>query len=251
MIEVNKIYCEDNLVTMDKMADGSVDLTITSPPYDNLRSYNGYVFDFEKTAIELHRVIKIGGVVVWVVGDETINGSESGTSLKQALYFKELGFRLHDTMIYKKNSAAYPSNRKSNRYTQIFEFMYVFSKGAPKTVNLICDKKNKWEGFSSFDKKIPPVPKHSPRENIWEYTTSFNDKTEHPAVFPEQLAADHIYSWSNKGDLVYDPLMGSGTVAKMAHLQHRDFIGSEISKEYCDIANKRLKPYMQQVKIIY
>lgn len=185
-----------------------------------------------------------GGVIVWVVGDAVNNGSESGTSFKQALFFMSCGFNLHDTMIYKKNSSTYPSSEKSNRYTQIFEYMFVFSKGKPKSANLICDKRNKWAGHSSFDGKIEKVKDYSPRENIWEYTTSFNDKIDHPAVFPEQLASDCISSWSNEGDLVYDCFTGSGTTLKMAHLQKRNWIGSEISKEYSELASKRIAPYL-------
>ena len=226
---------------MGKMTDGFIDLTVTSPPYDNLRTYNGYSFDFEAVAKELFRVTKQGGVVVWVVGDSTIKGSETGTSFKQALYFKEIGFNLHDTMIYEKNSASYPAHRKSTRYTQIFEYMFVFCKDGIKTHNLICDKKNKWAGYKDFSGKLKnPVPEFSPRNNIWKYTTSFNDKTNHPAVFPEELAQDHIISWSNEGDLVYDPFMGSGTTAKMAILNKRNWIGSEISSEYCKIIEKRV-----------
>lgn len=243
----NTIHNENCLETMRRMPDGFIDLTVTSPPYDNLREYKGYTFPFEDIARELFRVTKEGGVVVWVVGDATINGSETGTSFRQALFFMECGFRLHDTMIYQKNSSAYPSNDKSSRYTQIFEYMFVLSKGNPKTVNLICDKRNKWAGHSSFDGKVACVKDFSPRENIWKYTTSFNDSTEHPAVFPEQLAADHIYSWSNEGDIVYDCFAGSGTTAKMAHLMKRKWILSEISREYCELSRKRLEPYLKQL----
>ena len=250
MIEINKIYCENNLETMAKMPDDFIDLTVTSPPYDNLRQYNGYSFDFENVAKELFRVTKDGGVVVWVVGDATIDGSETGTSFRQALYFMECGFRLHDTMIYEKNGAAYPAHKKSSRYTQIFEYMFVFCKGNIKTHNLICDKENKWAGHKDFSGKIKnPVPDFSPRNNIWKYTTSFNDKTDHPAVFPEELAQDHILSWSNEGDLVYDPFMGSGTTAKMAHKYNRNWIGSEISEEYVKIAEERLDPLLRQLTL--
>jgi len=252
-MKVNTIYNENCLDTMARMPDCFIDLTVTSPPYDNLRKYNGYSFDFESIAKELYRVTKVGGIVVWVVGDAVLKGSESGTSFKQALFFMECGFNLHDTMIYKKNSAAYPANDKSNRYTQIFEYMFVFSKGKPTVVNLISDKKNKWAGHSSFDGKVEKVKDFSPRENIWEYTTSFNDKTSHPAVFPEQLVADHIITWTTENDIVapdlfkneivYDPFGGSGTTAKMALVHNRDFILSEISKEYCDIANKRISKF--------
>ena len=247
-MEIDKVYNEDCLDTMRKMSDNFIDLTVTSPPYDNLRTYNGYSFDFEKVAKELFRVTKVGGVVVWVVGDATIDGSETGTSFRQALFFMECGFNLHDTMIYKKNSSTYPACKKSVRYSQIFEYMFIFSKGKPKAINLISDKKNKWAGHSSFDGKIPPVPELSPRNNIWKYSTSFNDKTGHPAVFPEQLANDHIISWSNQNDLIYDPFMGSGTTAKMAILNNRNYIGSEISEEYCKIIENRTEEAKKSIQ---
>lgn len=238
-MQLNKIYVENCLDTMAKMPDEFVQATITSPPYDDLRTYNGYSFDFESIAKELYRVTKESGVVVWVVGDATKKGSETGSSFRQALYFQSLGFNLHDTMIYEKNSPAYPASAKSNRYTQIFEFMFVFSKGKPRA-NLICDKPNKWAGYKDFSGKLKnPVPDFSPRNNIWKYTTSFNG-VKHPAPFPEALAADHIRTWTNEGDLVYDPFMGSGTTAKMAILNGRDFIGSEISQDYVDLANARI-----------
>lgn len=239
-MEINTIYNENCLETMKRMSDNLLDLTVTSPPYDGLRTYNGYSFDFEPIAKELFRVTKDGGVVVWVVGDATVKGSETGTSFKQALYFMECGFNLHDTMMYEKNSSTYPASKKSVRYSQIFEYMFIFSKGKPKAINLISDKKNKWAGHSSFDGKIPPVPELSPRNNIWKYSTSFNDKTGHPAPFPEQLANDHIISWSNEDDLVYDPFMGSGTTAKIAMLNNRNYIGSEVSEEYCEIIKIRI-----------
>ena len=239
MTMLNKIHNEDCLATMARMPDGFIDLTVTSPPYDNLRKYNGYSFDFETIAKELYRVTADDGMLVWVVGDAVIAGSETGTSFRQALFFKEIGFKLHDTMIYEKNSPAYPASSVSNRYTQIFEYMFVFAKGqAPK--HLICDKPNKWAGFKDFSGKLKnPVPDFSPRNNIWKYTTSFNG-VKHPAPFPESLAQDHILSWSDEGATVYDPFMGSGTTAKMAALSNRNFIGSEVSSEYCELANERL-----------
>jgi DNA modification methylase len=235
----NTIYVENCLDTMSQMSDNSIDMVLTSPPYDDLRAYNGYSFDFEAIAKELARIIKPSGVIVWVIGDATKSGNESGSSFRQALYFQSLGLNLHDTMIYEKNSPAYPASRTGNRYTQIFEFMFVFSKGKPKC-NLLIDKPNKWAGHKDFSGKLKnPVPDFSPRNNIWKYTTSFNG-IKHPAPFPEQLAADHIASWSNPGDVIYDPFMGSGTTAKMALLADRNFIGSEISQEYADLANKRI-----------
>lgn len=236
---LNTIHAENCVDTMRKMPDEFIDLVVTSPPYDNLREYNGYEFDFEAVVEELFRVIKRDGVIVWVVGDAVLNGSESGSSFRQALGFMNAGFKLHDTMIYEKNSPAYPASRMGNRYTQIFEYMFVFTKGKP-SANLICDKPNKWAGYKDFGGKLKnPVPEFSPRNNIWKYTTSFNG-VKHPAPFPEALARDHILSWSVPSAVVYDPFMGSGTTAKMALLEGRNFIGSEISAEYVAIANDRL-----------
>ena len=238
---LNKIHVENCLDTMKRMPDNFVDLVVTSPPYDNLRTYNGYSFDFESIAAELFRVVKDGGVVVWVVGDAVQKGSESGSSFRQALHFMWLGFNLHDTMIFEKNSSTYPASKSGNRYSQIFEYMFVFSKGKPKTANLICDKPNKWAGHKDFSGKLKnPVPDFSPRNNIWRFVTSFNG-VKHPAPFPEQLALDHVESWSVEGGVVYDAFMGSGTTAKACVLTGRAWLGSEISKEYVEIAEKRLQ----------
>jgi len=263
-MEINKNYNESNLETMAKMPDNFIDLTVTSPPYDGLRDYNGYSFDFENVAKELFRVTKEGGVVVWNVNDSTIDGSESLTSFKQALYFvEECGFKLHDTMIYEKNSMSMPDK---NRYYSAFEYMFVFSKGKPKTTNLIEDRKNRWAGTSSFGTRSQRqkdgslkkngkgmVKDFGVRFNIWRYNTGAGYSTkddvafEHPAIFPEKLAYDHIRSWSNENDLVYDCFMGSGTTAKASISSNRNWIGSEISKEYCKIIEKRLEPLMNNL----
>ena len=258
MMELNTIYNENCLDTMKRMPDNFVDLTVTSPPYDNLRDYNGYSFDFENVAKELYRIIKDGGVLVWVVSDATIDGNETGTSFKQALFFKEIGFNLHDTMIYFINGTGAKGSNLA--YWQSFEYMFVFSKGKPKTVNRIADKRNpsagKKRGSNGSEKlnkentrterKGVLAPEFSVRENVWKYNVGQNDKTIHPAVFPEELVRDHIYSWSKEGDLVYDPFMGSGTTAKMAHIWKRIWIGSELSKEYVKDANRRLEPFLLQ-----
>jgi len=245
------IYNEDCLETMARLEDGSIDLTVTSPPYDNLRLYNGYSFDFEAVARELYRITKDGGVVVWVVGDATIDGSETGTSFRQALFFKEIGFNLHDTMIYQKHNFSNPS---TNRYHQIFEFMFVLSKGKPKTFNALKDRPNveagkigSWGKNTSrqvdgtmVERKRKVNTEFGMRYNIWRIKTEM--KPLHPAPFPEELARDHILSWSNPGDVVYDPFMGSGTTAKVAIETGRKYLGSEISSEYWEIAQKRINP---------
>jgi site-specific DNA-methyltransferase (adenine-specific) len=245
------IYYENCLETMARLDAGSIDLTVTSPPYDNLRSYNGYSFDFEAVAKELYRITKDGGVVVWVVGDATIDGSETGTSFRQALFFKEIGFNLHDTMIYQKHNFSNPS---SNRYHQIFEYMFVFSKGKPKTFNALKDRPNveagkigSWGKNTSrqvdgtmVERKRKVNTEFGMRYNIWRIKTEM--KPLHPAPFPEELARDHVLSWSNPGDVVYDPFMGSGTTAKVAIETGRKYLGSEISSEYWEIAQKRINP---------
>lgn len=251
-MEIDTIYNENCLETMKRMPDSFVDLTVTSPPYDGLRDYNGYSFPFEEIARELFRVTKPGGVVVWVVNDATVNGSETGTSFRQALFFKDIGFNIHDTMIWKKEACAFP---ESTRYYPNFEYMFVFSKGAPKTVNLIADRKNIWGGVAvhgTFREKDGTLHGRSStwkevvckdygvRFNVWEITTEKNNKTGHPAVFPIRLAGDHIRSWSNEGDLVYDCFLGSGTTALAAERLNRHFIGSEISSEYYAVADERI-----------
>ena len=255
-MKLDTIITGDSAEVLKTFPDACIDLTVTSPPYDNLRTYNGFTFDFETIAHELFRVTKAGGVVVWVVGDATANGSETGTSFRQALYFMQCGFNLHDTMIYEKAGCAFPS---SNRYNQIFEYMFIFSKDKPKTSNLIKDKKNKWAGQSTFgnssnrqkDGTIKSFGKRiikdvGLRNNIWRYANGngFGQKDKsaysHPATFPEQLANDHILSWSNEGDTVLDCFCGSGTTPKMARLANRHYVGIETSAEYVELANKRI-----------
>ena len=258
MLELNRIYNMDCVEGMKLLPNECIDLTVTSPPYDNLRTYKGFTWDFESVAKELYRVTKQGGVVVWIVGDATVKGSETGTSFKQALYFKEIGFNLHDTMIWNKGSFAFPSK---NRYHQVFEYMFIFSNGKPNTFNPIKDRKNLYlgsRGASGRNKdgirnigKSTVRGEYGKRFNIWNCPIGgghcTKDKTayKHPAIFPEQLAQDHIISWSNPNDIILDPFIGSGTTAKMALLNNRHFIGFEISKEYCDIANERISKFNQ------
>jgi len=245
--KINTIYQENCISTMALMPDCFVDLTVTSPPYDNMRKYNMFDFKFDTIAPELYRVTKCGGVVVWVVNDKTENGSETGTSFRQALFFQEVGFNL-ETMIWEKTgSGCLGSN---SVYAQNFEYMFILSKGKIKTHNLICDRENKVKGGSvkvnqgindegkATSVRVVERKPFGKRNNIWRFDTQKNSS--HPAPFPEQLAQDHILSWSNEGDLVYDPFIGSGTTAKMAVVNGRNFIGSEVSEEYCRIAEERI-----------
>ena len=272
MIEINKLYNQDCLATMQQIDNNSVDMVLTSPPYDDLRTYNkhlsgnrteynGYSFPFEQITQELFRIVKKGGVVVWVVGDATNKGSETGTSFRQALYFKECGFDLYDTMIYQKTGTPFP---QKDRYNQIFEYMFIFSKGKPNTFNPIM-KKNVTAGAVRHSRKFrnadgemvdgfngKPINEYGVENNIWIMRNGMYKSTkdlvafEHPAIFPEELAVRHVVSWTKENDLIYDPFMGSGTTAKAAIQLNRNWIGSEIDKGYCDICEKRLSSIVNQ-----
>jgi len=264
-MQLNEIYNMDCIEGMKLLDANSIDLTVTSPPYDNLRSYNNsstWNFDiFKQVAEGLWRVTKQGGVVVWVVGDATIDGSETGTSFRQALYFKEIGFNLHDTMIWNKGSSPF---QHKNRYIQCFEYMFIFTKSEKKIANLICDRKNIWGGTPihgterqnngitknlSTIQKSKQVKEYGVRLNVWEIPPNKNNETGPPAVFPEQLVADHIQSWSNEDDIILDPFMGSGTTALACINTGRGYIGFEIDKEYYKIATERIAEVKNQLKL--
>ena len=257
-MEFGNIYNENCLETLRRMPDDLIDMTITSPPYDNLREYNGYHFPVEEIAAALYEKTSLGGVVIWVVGDRTVNGDETLTSFRHAITFQDAGFKVHDTMIYAKNNPI-PSDC-GKRYRQAFEYMFCFSKGQPKTFNPLMQPIKQEKAFKSF--RITKVgrndlahdhvaPKERKINNIFYYnvgTSSSKDKIafQHPAIFPEQLATDQIETWTNEGDIVYDCFMGSGTTAKIAHQLNRKWIGSEISEEYVRIAEKRLSIYIEE-----
>jgi site-specific DNA-methyltransferase (adenine-specific) len=254
-METNRIICGDNCEVMRTMPSESIDLVVTSPPYDNLRTYGGHPWDFEGVAQELWRLIKPGGVVVWVVNDATVNGSETGTSFRQALRFMEIGFRLHDTMIYRKTAGGIKGSQFC--YLQGFEYMFVVSKDRPKSINLLRDRKNvvrpgtkveRTGRLRNGDKKTETVTRTELglRWNVWSVSVGSSiakdaEAFDHPAIFPESLARDHILSWSNEGDIVLDPFSGSGTTAKMAKHNGRQYIGIEVNPEYVEISLKRLE----------
>ncbi len=263
---LDTIYNEDCLEGMKQISNDSIDAVITSPPYDNLRQYggvaDGWTFDkFKAIAAEIARVLSDGGVCVWVVGDATINGSETGTSFRQALYFKdECGLNLHDTMLYMK---ANPIPQTHQRYEQLFEYMFVLSKGKPKTFNPIMEKckragqPQQWGRTINTDERTAKYLREDDvqvtREtkihgNVFTYGIGGNP-TGHPAVFPEKLALDQVYSWSNEGDVILDPFMGSGTTAIACIKEHRHFIGFELNKEYFDKACKRINEEKSQLKL--
>lgn len=273
--KTNRVYTGDNVELCYHLPPECIDLVVTSPPYDlvewrdgelitdpsnGMRKYDGtYSWDFAKLAKQLVRIIKPGGVIVWVVGDKSVDGSETGSSFVQALYFKSLGLRLHDTMIYEvAGTGAKGSNLA---YWQGFEYMFVFSKESPKSVNRIADHKNTYAGtFTGSSPKMDKigsrtepkngrrlVPEYSVRSNVWRYQASNgNDKTIHPAPFPEALARDHIQSWSNPGDVVFDPFAGSGTTLKQSILLGRETLGFEINADYAKIAERRIQDALRQ-----
>ena len=265
-IQINQIV-EGNCVEVMKGFDSNlIDLTVTSPPYDELRNYKGYVFPFEQIVQELYRVTKPGGVVVWIVNDATIDGSETGTSFKQALYFREIGFNLHDTMIFRKRNPIPQIYRK--RYNNEFEFMFVFSKGVVKTHNPIMvdcahaglelngtTYKNYSKNDQTREKLAKPVKDKKIKGNIWEYVVGKKQEDQeakgHPAPFPCDLVRDHIKSWTNVGDLVFDPMAGSGTTPRVAYEMGRNYIGIEISHEYCKIARERIKQLESQPTLFF
>jgi len=267
MMEINKVFNINCIDGMMALPAEYVDLCVTSPPYDDLRTYNdSSKWDFEvfkKVAKGLTRVLKPGGVIMWNVGDATVKGGETGSSFRQCLYFMdECGLRLHDTMIYEKTGIAFASGPHSVRYSQAFEYCFILSKGKPKTVNIIMDKPNAWAGHTSWgvakarnkdgtqtnnSNKSKQIREFGARTNIWRITNSggFGQKDKnaykHPATMPEELARGHIQTWSNPGDLVFDPFMGSGTTAFVSQQENRNFLGFEIDPEYHQICEKRFQ----------
>ena len=267
-IKSNSIHfgnCVDILKNID---NNSIDLTVTSPPYDRLRSYKGAIkdeifddhfsFPFVDIATELYRITKDGGIVVWVVNDQIVDGGETGNSFRQALKFQDIGFKIYDTMIYHKNGSPFP---ESSRYSQVFEYMFVLLKGKkPNTVNIIKDKPNRWAGHTPYGKRTIRnkdgtlkdvgetfvVSPYGSRYNVWMinngagFTTKDKYAYQHSAMFPESLAEDHILSWSKEGDIVLDPMCGSGTTLKMAKMNNRKYIGIDITEEYIGISNRRV-----------
>lgn len=251
---MHQIINQDCLDWMRTQADDSVDVVLTSPPYDNIRQYNGYSFDFENTAKELARILKPGGTIIWNVADATIKGSETGTSMRQALYFMSLGLNLHDTMIYLKRNPM-PVNVRTKRYHQAWEYIFVFSKGTPKTFNPIMIE-TKFKGtarmkYRGADGKIQykttPRNDQTKVRNVFEYTiggghTSKNQHAfAHPALMPEALALDMLTTWADKDDIVYDPFAGAGTTLLAAKQLGLTAIGTEIDADYCQLIQARLK----------
>lgn len=252
----NEFHLGDCIEVLANMESETIDLTVTSPPYDAIRNYSGKrapVIDYKIVAKELYRVTKPGGVCVWVVNDQTIKGSESLSSFRQAINFVDAGWRLHDTMIWRKDTATMPDK---TRYNQVFEYMFIFSKGKPKTFQPLNDRPNKWAGTkihgtyrgadgvavkrgAEWSSKI--IPEFGKRDNVWDIPGEKKNKTGHPAVFPERLVSDHIQTWSQRDDVVLDPFAGSGTTGVAAVKGGRSFVGIEISPDYYEIMTGRVQ----------
>jgi DNA modification methylase len=259
-----KLILGDCLDVMRTLPDGSVDAVVTSPPYDDMRQYrSGSAFDFSGIANELYRVARGGGVVVWVVGDGVRDGSESGTSFRHALGFKDAGFRLHDTMIYGKKNPV-PKSSPHRRYEQAFEFMFVLSKGRPATFNALTEPsrqagvvratapKHRWCGHDpiTFHGAGKPIKADKLRPNIWYYSVKYATPIGHPATFPVRLAEDHVHTWTNPGDTVLDPFMGSGTTGVACVRTGRNFIGVEIDPTYHAIAERRIAAEREKMALL-
>lgn len=257
--KLNEIYNVDCLEGMKNLPDACIDLVVTSPPYDNLRDYKGYSFEFEAIAQELYRVLKPTGILVWVVGDKIDKGNKSLTSFRQCIYFQELGFKVHDVMIYRKKNTPF---MRSNAYTNCYEYMFVLARDKVATFNPIKTKTarsgnemlvagKKADGINK--KVMGHLNEEKTLTNIWDYAVGLGGSTsdkiafKHPAIFPEKLAYDHIISWSNEGDIVMDPFSGSGTTCKMALLSNRKYIGFEISAEYTEISKQRINEYQNKL----
>lgn len=264
-MDLNQIVCGDNVEVLKDLPDESVHMVVTSPPYDQLRDYEGFTLDVDTLIDELFRVLAGGGIICWITGDASVDWSETGTSMRTALKFMERGFKLYDTMIYEKAGVQKPT---AVRYFQCWEYIYVFSKGKPRCFNPIKDRINKYAGSTCRGKptmrgkggilkegKRKVIPPYSMRRNIWRYPTGMMNTTSdveafmHPAVMPENLAKDLILSWSNEGDLVLDPFNGSGTTTKMAQQLERAFIGIDVSEKYCKIARNRLMDVVDATEV--
>ena len=255
-ININNIYQGESVEFMrNNIPNNSIDMVLTSPPYDDLRDYDGFEFDYEMMLDEIYRVLKDGGVCVWVVGDSVIDRRKQLSPFKQATYANMIGLKLYDNIIYHKTT---PSPPHKDRYFNTYEYMFVFFKGdKPKCIKLLADRKNKTAGrFTGSITRREQCGKltrkdgvyignYGIRDNIWSYDVGNNKTTkdkfayQHPAIFPEKLAEDHILSWTNEGDIVLDPMCGSGTTCKMAKLNNRRFIGIDISKEYVELSKER------------
>jgi site-specific DNA-methyltransferase (adenine-specific) len=260
---MNKIYETDEICLyqancldyLRSQPADSIKFTLTSPPYDDIRDYKGYSFPFEEIAQELWRVTRPGGVIAWNVADATVKGSETGTAMRQALYFMSLGFRLHDTMIYVKKNPM-PAGVSSKRYHQAWEYIFILSRDAPETFNPIMvrakfghlEANMKHRGTDGNLNYVKTKRNEFTKvRNVFEYSVGGGHSTkdriafQHQAIMPEQLALDQIQTWTDPGDTVFDPFTGSGTTAKMARILGRRFVGTEMSAEYCDIARQRLE----------
>lgn len=253
LFSLDSVICGDNCEVMRQWPDECIDLVVTSPPYDDLREYGNHEWDFYGVAWNLARLLKPGGVIVWVVNDATIAGSETGTSMRQALHFQTLGINLHDTMPWRKANPT-PQDPKCHRYTPAWEYMFVMSKGKPKACNYIREKsitagqrsagtsQRKANGDSRSDiekrRRNQVTQEWKVKENVWTYPVAAGVNG-HPAPYPESLAKDHVESWSNPGDIVLDPFAGSGTTLKAAKELNRRYVGIEVNPEYVKICEER------------
>lgn len=249
---MNRLHLGDCVAGMRTLPDGCIPLTVTSPPYDNLREYGGHTFDFGAVARELWRVTAPGGVLVWFTQDQTVGGGQTGTGCRQQLFLQDIGFRVYERIVMDRINPL----PRTRHYSGVLEIAVVLSKGRPRSVNLLCDKPNRQAGavYPTFcrsrsgrvDGRAKPIPRYGVRGVVWRYTVGGPHSTAdlgdyaHPSVMPEAMAEDHIRSWSRPGDVVLDPFLGSGTTAKIALLNDRRYLGYEVHEPYFGIAHRRL-----------
>ena len=250
----NSIVLGDCVEGMRSLPPDLVPCTVASPPYGALRHYHGnHQFDFEAAAAELWRITRPGGVVCWVVREEVVDGSESGEASEQRLFFRDLGFRLHQTIVMER----YGSRARSpGRYGESLEYAFILAKGKPATVRLLRDRRNKTAGKlvtathrypdGSYRVQRYEVDEWGYRKAVWYFAQGMHVATDpvarlHQAPMPEAMAEDLILSYSREGDLIFDPFAGVATTAKMALLNHRNYFGYEINAIYHARGEERLR----------
>lgn len=238
------------------LASDSVDLVLFSPPYDGVRDYRGnWTLDLPALGSELLRVVKDGGFAVMVIADGTKNQRKSMTTFRTAVAWEDAGWSLFESVIYSRDGR--PGAWWATRFRVDHEHILMFYKGKrPRPVThhdgLRVPSKHagkKWTGTQRLTdgtlvKTSATVAADKCRGTIWHYATSNSEgnrtKAKHPATFPDALARDVILALSAPGDVVYDPMMGSGTSVVIAAQEGRRWLGNDFFAEYVEIAQQRL-----------
>lgn len=263
--ELNEIYCIDCVEGMKKIPDNSVDIVVTSPPYDGIRDYNGFNFDLHETGRGLIRILKEGGIVAMVIQDQTKNFGKTLTSFKTIIdWCDNIGFKLFECVIYRKHGSE--GAWWTNRFRVDHEYMPIFLKGEKpqyfnkenlKVPSIHGGKVMTGSGSRRTDGKTNarvtrPINTMKCRGTIWNYLMAGDKdpiKRQHPAPFPDQIPLDFIECFCPPGGVVLDPFMGSGSTAVAAKKLNRKYIGFDTSEEYIKIAHARLRNTETQLKV--